>query len=82
MPSVSYYSLRRHTNLACGDQVRQYEAEVLSQVLAFEVQAALDEYKHVNPDFLVRACMYTPKCEGWREFSREGNRNRILGGST
>lgn len=47
-------SLRWRTNLARGDQARQYEAaeaEVLSRVLAFEVQAALDEYKRANPDF-------------------------------
>lgn len=53
-------SLRWRTNLARGDQARQYEAaeaEVLSRVLAFEVQAALDEYKRANPDFPVRACM-------------------------
>jgi syntaxin-binding protein 1 len=53
-------SLRWRTNLARGDQARQYEAadaEVLSRVLAFEVQAALDEYKRANPDFPVRACI-------------------------
>ncbi|KAH9172950.1 Sec1-like protein [Lactarius sanguifluus] len=47
-------SLRWRTNLARGEQVRQYEAadaEVLSRVLALEVQSALDEYKRVNPDF-------------------------------
>lgn len=50
-------SLRWRTNLARGDQARQYEAaeaEVLSRVLAFEVQSALDEYKRANPDFPVR----------------------------
>lgn len=55
-------SLRWRTNLARGDQARQYEAaeaEVLSRVLAFEVQAALDEYKHANPDFPVRVYMRT-----------------------
>jgi hypothetical protein len=49
--------LRWRTNLARGEHVRQYEAaeaEVLSRVLAFEVQAALDEYKRANPDFPVR----------------------------
>jgi syntaxin-binding protein 1 len=53
-------SLRWRTNLARGDQSRQYEAaeaEVLSRVLAFEVQTALDEYKGANPDFPVRTCM-------------------------
>jgi len=57
-------SLRWRTNLARGDQARQSEAadaEVLSRVLAFEVQAALDEYKRANPDFPVRACMRIPK---------------------
>ncbi|KAF8493208.1 Sec1-like protein [Russula emetica] len=47
-------SLRWRTNLARGDQARQFEAaeaEVLSRVLAFEVQAALDEYKRANPEF-------------------------------
>jgi syntaxin-binding protein 1 len=60
-------SLRWRTNLARGDQARQFEAadaEVLSRVLAFEVQAALDEYKRANPDFPVRACMRTPKRGG------------------
>jgi hypothetical protein len=53
-------SLRWRTNLARGDQARQYEAaeaEVLSRVLAVEVQAALDEYKRGNPDFPVRTCV-------------------------
>lgn len=53
-------SLRWRTNLARGDQARQYEAaeaEVLSRVLAVEVQAALDEYKRANPEFPVRACL-------------------------
>ncbi|KAH9004485.1 Sec1-like protein [Lactarius hatsudake] len=47
-------SLRWRTNLARGEQARQYEAaeaEVLSRVLALEIQSALDEYKRVNPDF-------------------------------
>jgi syntaxin-binding protein 1 len=47
-------SLRWRTNLARGDQARQYEAaesEVLSRMLACEVQSALDEYKRANPDF-------------------------------
>jgi syntaxin-binding protein 1 len=61
-------SLRWRTNLARGDQARQYEAaeaEVLSRVLAVEVQAALDEYKRANPDFPVRACiMRISKCQG------------------
>ena len=52
-------SLRWRTNLARGEQARQHEAaeaEVLSRVLAFEVQAALEEYKRANPEFPVRAC--------------------------
>ncbi|KAF8261652.1 Sec1-like snare protein [Lactarius quietus] len=47
-------SLRWRTNLARGEQARQSEAadaEVLSRVLAFEIQSALDEYKRVNPEF-------------------------------
>lgn len=51
-------SLRWRTNLARGEQARQHEAaeaEVLSRVLAFEVQAALEEYKRTNPEFPVRA---------------------------
>ena len=51
-------SLRWRTNLARGEQARKHEAaeaEVLSRVLAFEVQAALEEYKRANPDFPVRA---------------------------
>lgn len=47
-------SLRWRTNLARGEQARQTEAaeaEVLSRVLALEIQAALDEYKRANPDF-------------------------------
>jgi syntaxin-binding protein 1 len=50
-------SLRWRTNLARGDQSRQVEsaeAEVLSRVLAFQIQTALDEYKRANPDFPVR----------------------------
>jgi hypothetical protein len=43
-----------------GDQVHQYEAEVLLQVLAFEVQVALDEHKHENPEFPVGVSMRTP----------------------
>jgi len=57
-------SLRWRTNLARGEQVRQYEAaeaEALSRVLAFEIQAALDEYKRTNPEFPVRACCATEK---------------------
>jgi syntaxin-binding protein 1 len=53
-------SLRWRTNLARGDQARQYEAaeaEVLPRVLAVEVQAALDEYKRANPEFPVGACV-------------------------
>jgi len=60
-------SLRWRTNLARGDQARQYEAaeaEVLSRVLAFEVQAALDEYKRANPDFPVRVCRTTKNAGG------------------
>jgi syntaxin-binding protein 1 len=52
-------SLRWRTNLARGEQVRQQEAadaEVLSRVLAFEIQETLDEYKRANPEFPVRAC--------------------------
>ncbi|KAH9000092.1 Sec1-like protein [Lactarius akahatsu] len=47
-------SLRWRTNLARGEQARQTEAaeaEVLSRVLALEIQSALDEYKRLNPDF-------------------------------
>ena len=50
-------SLRWRTNLARGEQARQSEAadaEVVSRVLAFEIQSALDEYKRANPDFPVR----------------------------
>lgn len=50
-------SLRWRTNLARGEQARQSEAadaEVLSRVLALEIQSALDEYKRANPDFPVR----------------------------
>jgi hypothetical protein len=50
-------SLRWRTNLARGDQARQTEAaeaEVVSRVLAFEIQSALDDYKRANPDFPVR----------------------------
>jgi hypothetical protein len=39
-----------------GDQAHQYEAveaDLLPQVLAFQVQAALGEYRHENPDFQV-----------------------------
>ncbi|KAI0272325.1 Sec1-like protein [Gloeopeniophorella convolvens] len=63
-PYIRYYhpcaprppetSMRWRTNLARGEQARQYEAadgDVLSRLLAFEVQAALDEYKRANPDF-------------------------------
>ncbi|KAH9977523.1 Sec1-like protein [Russula compacta] len=47
-------SLRWRTNLARGENARQYEAaeaEVLTRVLAFEVQTMLDDYKRANPDF-------------------------------
>jgi syntaxin-binding protein 1 len=77
-------SLRWRTNLARGDQSRQYEAaeaEVLSRVLAFEVQAALDEYKRANPDFPVRSCIRTPKREADVGSRVRRNRNRIPGGS-
>ncbi len=79
-------SLRWRTNLARGEQVRQYEAaeaEVLSRVLAFEIQAALDEYKRTNPEFPVRACCATEKKKGGCADSRVVPlyRNRILGGS-
>jgi syntaxin-binding protein 1 len=50
-------SLRWRTNLARGEQARQSEAadaEVVSRILAFEIQSALDEYKRANPDFPVR----------------------------
>jgi syntaxin-binding protein 1 len=56
-------SLRWRTNLARGEHARQYEAaeaEVLSRVIAFEVQAALDEYKRANPDFPVRLRLLVP----------------------
>jgi len=52
-------SLRWRTNLARGEQARRTEsaeADVLSRVLAFEVQTALDDHKRANPDFPVRAC--------------------------
>jgi syntaxin-binding protein 1 len=52
-------SLRWRTNLARGEQARQQEAadaEVLSRVLAFEIQETLDEYKRANPEFPVRTC--------------------------
>jgi syntaxin-binding protein 1 len=51
--------LRWRTNLARGEQARQQEAadaEVLSRVLAFEIQETLDEYKRANPEFPVRTC--------------------------
>jgi syntaxin-binding protein 1 len=78
-------SLRWRTNLARGDQARQFEAaeaEVLSRVLAFEVQAALDEYKRANPDFPVRTCTRNPERGGltWA-LACDGNRNRIPGDS-
>ena len=65
-------SLRWRTNLARGEQARQHEAaeaEVLSRVLAFEVQAALEEYKRANPDFPVRTGGFVPpphslQCDG------------------
>ncbi|KAI0306079.1 Sec1-like snare protein [Multifurca ochricompacta] len=53
-PRPQENSLRWRTNLARGEQARQSEAaeaEVLSRMLAFEVQAALDEHKRSNPDF-------------------------------
>lgn len=56
-------SLRWRTNLARGEQSRQHEAaeaEVLSRILAFEVQAALEEFKRANPEFPVRACFLLP----------------------
>jgi syntaxin-binding protein 1 len=77
-------SLRWRTNLARGEQARKHEAaeaEVLSRVLAFEVQAALEEYKRANPDFPVRAgFLFLPSLSPMRRgvfFFR----NRILRGS-
>lgn len=59
VPQPAENSLRWRTNLARGEQSRRYEAaeaDVLSRLLAFEVQTVLDEYKRANPDFPVRAC--------------------------
>ncbi|KAI0251793.1 Sec1-like protein [Lactifluus subvellereus] len=56
-PRPAESSMRWRTNLARGEQSRQYEAaesEVLSRMLAWEVQSALDEYKRTNPDFPVK----------------------------
>jgi syntaxin-binding protein 1 len=65
-------SLRWRTNLARGEQARQHEAaeaEVLSRILAFEVQAALEEYKRANPDFPVRAgVLFLPSLSSMRWF--------------
>ena len=65
-------SLRWRTNLARGEQARKHEAaeaEVLSRVLAFEVQAALEEYKRANPDFPVRAgFLFLPSLSSTRWF--------------
>jgi syntaxin-binding protein 1 len=87
VPRPSENSLRWRTNLARGEQARQYEAaeaEVLSRVLAFEVQAVLDEYKRVNPDFPVRLrCCSCCACAGLK-LTLTGsceNRNRIGQGS-
>jgi hypothetical protein len=74
--------LRWHTNPVSGEQVHQYEVMVLSPVLAFEVSAVLDEYKHTSPDFPVHACMHTSKCGGDMSSRVQGNRNTIPGGST
>ena len=79
-------SLRWRTNLARGENARQYEAaeaEVLSRVLAFEVQTMLDDYKRANPDFPVRACALSLPRRKMRRLTGmcERIRNRILGGS-
>jgi syntaxin-binding protein 1 len=48
---------RWRTNLARGDQARQYESvegDFATKLLAFMVQENLDEYKRNNPEFPVR----------------------------
>jgi syntaxin-binding protein 1 len=85
-PRQAENSLRWRTNLARGEQARQQEAadaEVLSRVLAFEIQATLDEYKRVNPEFPVRACCAPSLRDRMTaEDSLAGEiRNRILGDS-
>ena len=47
---------RWRTNLARGQQAREYESvegDFAAKILAFMVQDALDEYKKANPDFPV-----------------------------
>ncbi|KAA1469037.1 Sec1-like snare protein [Dentipellis sp. KUC8613] len=47
-------SMRWRTNLARGEQARQYEStesDYLPKIIAFLVQGTLDEYKKNNPDF-------------------------------
>jgi syntaxin-binding protein 1 len=86
-------SLRWRTNLARGESARQHdaaEAEVLSRVLAFEIQTTLDEYKRANPDFPVRAPFFFTLCDQKKRKLRRltrppsrarETRSRILGGS-
>ncbi|KAI9464431.1 Sec1-like protein [Lactarius psammicola] len=50
-PYIRYYVPAHHGPLEQSRQSEAAEAEVLSRVLAFEIQSALDEYKRANPDF-------------------------------
>ena len=56
-PAPTETATRWRTNLARGDQARQYEqsdTEFLPRLLAFEVQRTLEEHKKLNPEFPVR----------------------------
>ena len=56
-PPPSEPATRWRTNLARGDVARAHEAaenEFVARLLAFRVQAALDDHKANNPDFPVR----------------------------
>ncbi|KAL1762832.1 Sec1-like protein [Schizophyllum commune] len=53
-PPPAETATRWRTNLARGDQARQFEAvetDFVSRVIAFKVQALLEENKKANPDF-------------------------------
>ncbi|VDB99862.1 unnamed protein product [Peniophora sp. CBMAI 1063] len=56
-PAPTETATRWRTNLARGDQARQYEqsdSEFLPRLLAFEVQRTLEEHKKLNSDFPVK----------------------------
>ena len=56
-PPPAEGSGRWRTNLARGGESRAYESadsDYVAKLLAFMVQAGLDEYKKINPDFPVR----------------------------